>query len=428
MEMTGLAMRQARMEGLTGTPAKTRAGELLANPTDEMVKRSFDYARYLTFQTPLPHDSFAAGLSRGTQRRPWTKLFFPFVRTPANILKFSAERSPLGLLAKSVQADIRAGGVRRDNAVARMLVGSGVGATIYSAALQGKVTGGGPLDDNARRLMQADGWQPYSFKVGDQYYSYARLDPFSTIIGTAADMVDLGEHMTDRQREHTGMQIGAAVIANLSNKTWLSGLTSALEAINDPGRNLENFVARTAGSIAVPGFVAQVARTQDPILHEARDWQNRIRSRVPGLSDNLPTRRDIFGKPITSEGGLGPDIISPIWTSKAKNDPTVKALVASDIHLSSPQRSYTERGQRKEWTPAQYDQLSAMTGEIAKPQLDALTGSPFWTATPQATQQDQVDDMMKAARKQAKLRMRGMFAAPYGSAKPSAWAAFPEAR
>jgi endonuclease YncB( thermonuclease family) len=438
MEMTGLSMRQARMEGLTGEAAKTRAGELLANPTDEMVKRSFDYARYLTFQTPLPHDSFAAGLSRGTQRRPWTKLFFPFVRTPANILKFSAERSPLGLLAKSVQADIRAGGVRRDNAVARILVGSGVGATIYSAALEGKVTGGGPLDDNARRLMQADGWQPYSFKVGDTYYSYSRLDPFSTIIGTAADMVDLGEHMTDRQREHMGMQIGAAVIANLSNKTWLSGLTSALEAINDPGRNLENFVARTAGSIAVPGFVAQVARTQDPILHEARDWQNRIRSRVPGLSDNLPARRDVFGQPITSQGGLGPDIISPIWTSKAKNDPTVKALTATDIHLASPQRSYTEGGQRIEWTPAQYDKLSALTGQVAKPQLDALTRSTQWSAMSQDKQQDAVGDIMKVARKEAKASVRGIFGAPLKAdaegpwnayaKEPDPWAAFPEAR
>ena len=402
MEMTGLAMRSARMEGLKGKAARARAGELLANPTDDMVKRSFDYARYLTFQTPLPHDSGAAGLSRLTQRRQSLKLFLPFIRTPANILKFSAERSPLAVLSKSVQADIRAGGVRRDNAVARMLVGTGIGASFYMAALDGKITGGGPLDDGARSLMMADGWQPYSFKVGDEYYSYARLDPFSTIIGTAADMADLDDHMTDRQRDNTALQIGAAILSNLSNKTWLSGISSAIEAIHDPDRNLENFISRTAGSIAVPGIVAQVARTQDPILREARGWQDRIRSRVPGASESLAPRRDVFGQPIKTEGGVGPDIISPVWKSTAKKDPAIGALLDAGINISRPQRFYRAGGKRVDWTPEEYNRLQEISGGIIKTQLNDLVRSVEWRKGDDDARQAAVSKIAEQARRDAK--------------------------
>lgn len=372
-----------------------------------MVKRSFDYARYLTFQTPLPHDSGAAGLSRLTQRRPALKLFLPFIRTPANILKFSAERSPLAVLSKSVQADLRAGGVRRDNAVARMLVGSGIGASFYMAALDGKITGGGPLDDGARSLMQADGWQPYSIKVGDEYYSYARLDPFSTIIGTAADMADLDDHMTDRQRDNTAMQIGAAILSNLSNKTWLSGISSAIEAIHDPDRNLENFISRTAGSIAVPGIVAQVARTQDPILRETRSWQDRIRSRVPGASETLAPRRDVFGQPIKTEGGVGPDIVSPVWKSTAKKDPTIAALLDAGINISRPQRFYKAGGKRVDWTAAEFNRLQEISGGIIKTQLDDLVRSAKWRNGDDDARQLAVSNLAADARKTAKAIVLG---------------------
>src|SRR3546814_4612886 len=39
MELTGLAARQARTEGLKGQAYRDRAAELLANPTDEMISK-----------------------------------------------------------------------------------------------------------------------------------------------------------------------------------------------------------------------------------------------------------------------------------------------------------------------------------------------------------------------------------------------------
>lgn len=396
MELSGLAVRTARTEGLKGADARARAAELLANPTDAMLSRSFDYGRYLTFQNPLGDAGRA--VSKFTEAMPIFKLILPFVRTPTNILKFAIERSPGALVLKEWRRDIAKGGAGRDLAIAKVMMGTGLGATIFQLAGEGKITGGGPADPAAKALLQADGWQPYSFKVGDQYYSYSRLDPYSSIIGTAADLVDLRSHMTDKQADHAAQLVGVSILHTLSNKTWLSGLSTAVEALNDPDRNLENFQSRTLAAIAVPALGAQTARTIDPVLREARGPLDRIRSRIPGMSEDLTPKRDVFGRPIQLEGGVGPDIASPVSVTTRKNDPTVSALLDAGAHISKPLRKIGER----QLTDVEYDRYQETAGRIAKPRLDALVKDGAWLALPRDDKQEAVTDLMKAARKEAK--------------------------
>jgi len=396
MELAGMSVREAAKEGHTGAAAKARAAELLANPTDDMLARSFEYGRYLTFQNAL--GPVGRHVTAITEAMPALKLILPFVRTPTNILKFAAERSPLAPLMKTWRNDLRAGGAKADMAIARAMVGTGVAASIFQLAQDGKITGGGPADREAKRLLQRTGWQPYSFKIGDKYVSYQRLDPYSTTIGTAADIVDLQRYMTDKQRDESAMLVGTAILHNLGNKTWLSGLSDALEALNDPDRSLQNFTSRMAGSIAVPALVAQAARTADPVLREARAPLDRIRSRVPGLSSGLYPRRDVFGRAITTEGGLGPDIISPIWASTDKPDATVNALLEVGAHVTAPGKKVAGR----ELTPAEYDQWQVIVGDTIKPELDALVSFPGWKQIPADERKDMIDDTVRKARKTAK--------------------------
>jgi hypothetical protein len=426
MELTGLAMRMTDREGLRGAEARRRVADLIENPSDDMMEKARDYARYLTFQSPLGET--ARHISAFANSTPGLKLLLPFVRTPTNLLKFALERSPAAPLLKEWRREVMAGGARRDTAVARALVGTGIATMLYEAALDGRITGGGPADDNAKRLMLANGWQPYSVKVGDRYYSYRRLDPLATTIGTVADMVDLGSHMTDKQRERSGTLITAAILNNLASKTWLTGISGAAEALADPERNWDSFVAQTTAGIATPAIVAQIARTSDPILREARTPLDRIRSRVPGVSESLFPRRDVLGRPITSEGGVGPDMVSPVWTGTARNDPTLNALLAADATISPPQRTYTEGGKRVEWTPAEYDRLQELTGQLARPRLAALTNAAEWARTPQDDQQEAVAKVMKRVRADAKAQVkRGVFGAPM-RADAEFWLADPLAK
>lgn len=404
MELNGEAVRIARKEGLKGEAAKQRIAELSAMPTPEMLERSMDYARYLTFQRKL--GPAASDISRFTQNLPLAKLFMPFIRTPTNLLKFAAERSPAAPLLAEWRKDLIAGGARRDLAVARAAIGTGVGALIYELALQGKITGTGPTDRNKARLMYADGFQPYSIRLGDKWYSYKRLDPFSTTLGVAADLALLPEGMSARQREDKATLLVASIMGNLANKTWLSGVSDVVGSIEDPEQNADQMLKRLAGSLAVPTGVAQVARVVDPTARQTDTIGEAVQSRIPGLSDDLLPRRDVWGREVVNEGGVGPDIISPIYTSTAMDDPVSRELAEAGVSVGLPQKKIGG----VELSPEQYDRYHAVSGQRGYAAVSALVRSPRWKALDDEGKQEAVSKIMRT--------VRGATRAELFSAKP----------
>jgi endonuclease YncB( thermonuclease family) len=402
MELSGLAVRKARGEGLKGDALSRRVEDLTLNPTDEMLERALDYSRYVTFQRPL--GPVGQSVSRITQDMPILKLVLPFVRTPTNIFKFAIERSPAAPILREWRKDFAAGGASRDLALARMAMGTGLGMLVTELAAQGQITGGGPADDDARDLLRADGWQPYSIRIGDRYYSYQRLDPLASTLGVAADLVETSDYMTDAEREKSAALVTAAILKNLSNKTWLSGLSDAIEAIEDPDRYSQAFLSRLAGSIAVPAIVAQTARTTDPVLREARSPIDRIKSRIPGMSKTLLPRRDIWGEEVRSEGGLGPDIMSPIWTSTRRNDPLNNELLTIGAGIGKS----SKRIGKVTMLPEEYDAYQALAGRNTRQGLLGIINDPAWMTPTLDQKGDEVDRIKKAARKEAR---EGLFGA-----------------
>src|SRR3546814_2093965 len=80
---------------------------------------------------------------------------------------------------------VRAGGRRKDEGLARLTMGSGLSALAVSTALEGKVSGSGPSDPLEQAALRDTGWQPYSIRIGDQWYSYQRFEPISLLAGVA---------------------------------------------------------------------------------------------------------------------------------------------------------------------------------------------------------------------------------------------------
>jgi len=375
MELGAQASRIAQREGLKGEARAERIAALIANPTDEMFDRALDYGRYLTFQRKL--GKIGSHVSGITSESLLAKFIAPFVRTPINLLKFATERSPAAPLLKEWRADYMAGGIRRDLAVAKMLLGTGLGLSIYTAAAEGRLTGGRPPDDAKTRLLYADGWQPYSVKIGDKWVSYSRLDPLSTTIGLAADLATLPDNLSDRQRDDKAMIVTASIMSNLASKTWLSGVSSFVEGLADPGRYAGNWIERLASSFAVPAGVAGVARSIDPVARQRNSIGEAIQARVPGMSDKLLPRRDVFGEPIEN-GSLGPDFLSPFWESEAKGDPVIGEMLRIGKSVSAPGKQYTEDGERVDYEPEVYDRYHEISGRLVYNGLFDLIASPSY--------------------------------------------------
>ena len=54
---------------------------------------------------------------------PIGRLVLPFVRTPTNILRYTLERTPLGVMSQDIRNMLKAGGPQASMAMARMQLG-----------------------------------------------------------------------------------------------------------------------------------------------------------------------------------------------------------------------------------------------------------------------------------------------------------------
>ena len=344
MELYAQAHRQALSEVSSGAIEEQglsqRIAEIAANPPENIRMAAVDSATYQTF-TNAP-GKLAQSLQGLTSHYPALKLIMPFVRTPANILKFTFERTPLAPLMSSFRQSISAGGARRDLALAQVGLGSMVMMSAIDATMSGQLSGSGPAEKGTKATMMREGWQPYSVKVGNRWYAYNRLDPVGSMLGMSADIVDAlrnaqHEALDDPDTEKLAVATSIAIAGNLINKTYLSGLSSVFEAMSDPQQYGEATIQRMVGSV-VPAVVANGARLNDPYQRQVYSMLDAIKARTPGLSDSLQPRRNLWGEPLSYDSGLGNvyDAFSPVYTKPGKQEPIDEEMLRQESNVTMP--------------------------------------------------------------------------------------------
>jgi len=305
-------------------------------------------AREATFQTELPAGGYARGIQDFVASHPTTRLVMPFTRTPINILKFAGQRmAPMDLpvlnkLHVRYMEDLASGDARRiAEATGRFWMGTGMTFSAAMLAIGGMITGGGPTNQEERKLLESTGWRPYSFRVGDKYISYQRLDPFATFFGLAADLGDAARRMDADQDSviQTGLAaIGLAMTQNVVNKSYMAGLERFFQAATDPERFVPKLIKSQAGSY-VPSIIAQSVPTFDPYAKDARSVLDAVLKRVPGMSGFVDKSRNILGEPIEVPLGripFGVDYLSPIVVSTDKKDKVMRELANLQYGFSMP--------------------------------------------------------------------------------------------
>lgn len=338
MELHAQAFRKASTEGLPGAKLDARMKELIDNPPEHIRIEAADAALYNTFTNEVGWFGKAIMNLRdsgGSVGQMGMTLVVPFVRTPTNIARYTFERTPLAPLVGQWRADIAAGGARADLALARMSTGTAIMMTAMDYANDGTISGAGPTDNTEREALLRSGWQPYSVKVGDKWYSYNRADPFGATMGLAASIseaVNRGEidqEDVDEWQEVTAMSI-AAVGQVAINKTYLEGVSNAVQVMSDPKRYGESYVNNLFASFTpFTSLSSAVKNIGDPIQREANSPWEAVEARVLGLSKDLPPRRDLWGEPIKNESGMGKvyDFMSPVAVKTENIDPIDREIV-----------------------------------------------------------------------------------------------------
>lgn len=366
-ELKAQAYRQARREGLTGDALAQRIGDLVENPPTELSSMALDAARKGTFTNPL--GDAGASVLRAVNTVPGARYIMPFVRTPANIMNYVWERTPvLNAVNGRMRDDYLAGGVRRDMAIAKTAIGGSMYMLGGYLASQGIITGGGEKNQTAERL---GGKQPYSVKVGDTYYAYNRMDPYGMFLGLAADFSHITGMLSEGEREDWVAASITALSKNLLSKSYLSGLVDLIDAITTSEQSSKPFERwlQRFGSSFVPFSSLQGAtrREVDPEVKEIWGYADAVKARVPGMSDSVPAMRNIFGDVVHYSGGLGPDIASPVYSSTETDNPAAAEISRLNLDLQKPMKFIGGRGvPRIDLNQQQYDRLVQLAGNEAK--------------------------------------------------------------
>jgi len=366
MELNALAYRQAAAEGLTGREAAGRITEIVNNPPESLHLEAINASRIQTFTNELGPKGQAAQKLFGSI--PALRLIAPFIRTPTNIVKFVGVRSPLAPFAKSFRADVAAGGARRDLALARMSMGTLVFGGAMHLALEGHITGKLSESPGVRAAQMRKGLQPYSIKIGDQLYAFNRADPIGMFFGLMADVVEIGKYADPDDYGEVAAAVSIALAQNLTSRTYLRGVSEALTALDDPERYMDRYLTRMASTfVPYTSLVSQVERVMDPTLRMAYDVMDRVRSRTPGLSEQLPPRRNLWGNPIVLGGALGWDMVSPIYTSTELESLADDEIINNEVDIRMPRKTVSRSvdgvSATVELMPEEYDRYVYLAGQ-----------------------------------------------------------------
>jgi hypothetical protein len=357
MELHALAWRQAEKEGLKDAAAAARTAELVSNPPDEMLEAAVRYARVQTFSNA---NRTAGAIQAALNNVKIARFVVPFVNTPTNLVKYALDRTPVAPLFADVRADLAAGGAPRALAEARIAMGTTVMLAAGSLAAAGKITGGPPKDPALRAVWLKEN-QPYSIKTENGWVSYNRTDPWGMVLGMGADMWQASAAADDATLGEMSSYAVIGLSNNVLNKTWLTGLSDFLEAVNDPSRRGEKYTAYMMQSF-MPVLMKQMNYDlNDPVVRDFDNGWQAMLARVPGFSDGLPAKRDIWGGLRLYDSGKTP-----------ARDPVNELLIRRQIPVNMPPRNLSLGNVTVRLTSEEYSRYVELSRRPAKEMLDNL--------------------------------------------------------
>ena len=418
-ELWGRAFRQSQKE----KKGLKRAYEIMRNPEElapDVHIDAIDAGRYQTFTNPLGTGGQA--YQKIVQTYPVIRFITPFVRTPVNIVNYAFERTPAGLLGQRYKNAIQQGGEIADLQRAKLAVGAAIGSSVLYYANSGLITGRGPSDSRERSILLETGWQPYSIKIGDKYYSYNRFEPVGILFGITADMSDVGKYvkrsLTGEEEDNLGKlmaMLSASFSENITNKTFLTGLSDTIEMINDPDRYGESTLRRFFSSF-VPTFSYYERKAEDPVIRDVQSVSDGFVNRFPEIvgttgartSVDLPPKRNVFGEIRRFTPTFDPlgGRYSPVRVSTVTDDVVFNEFVNLGYTPPFPKRTI---GNVK-LTPQQYETLLANQQILQTKQIIArLVTSPGYNRLTTSAKQDAIAKIFRTNQEKARQMLQGQY-------------------
>ncbi len=350
--------RLARRRSLNTMPSKEKADalydELVSHPPPDMIHAAKEYAKYTVFANdPNLYSNVFGTITKGAawlqQNSKVAQIIMPFVRVVGNIAIYGKNHGMAPLSTKLWQDIVGKDPVRRAEALARFSESAGIGMILHQFWEDGHITGMGHPDREARATAARAGYPPNSIKVDGEWYSITRLDPISLSLTLWATMF---ENMEANDNDPiTGIiDTTLAMGQLLQDRAMLVGIADAFEVMSGRGgaNTKADFIANLTliPVMTQPGIVRDLRNMADPVRRqmEAEDtvggWIDRAQMRFqnawPGLSDDLPPKRDWRGDIVVNQSHFLVRGMLPVTRVDSLTDNSTLALLQFDVDIPKP--------------------------------------------------------------------------------------------
>lgn len=422
MAMGRRAGVQATREGVKGKAWDARVAELLADPTLSMQKDAAAVAERMVYHGDM--GTLGRALEQ-VQKVPYLGgILLPFLRTVYHISARGIDRSPLGLAGTAFDVARGVYGPRNLRSLGRALggetakelpkgvvplgerlgdnlIGTAAWTGFYMKSMEGNISGAGPDDPEKRDMLRAQGWQPYSVKIGDHWVSYSNWGPVAISLASAAGAAeaqtfhksgaDIGSMITDGMRR-------TAQLA--TEQSYLSGIGAVWKGLSEPDRYGSQFVGQFMTSLIPYGSALNtVGQATDTVMRTpARDnfadfVKQSTAARLPFLREGVPSSQDQLGRPIPNEAsGFG--AANPLRTSTIRSNVVLQELLANGADVGDPPKAFHS----VPLTPAEQREMNTASGTYIEQAVRTLMRDPDYRNFGPEQKQQSLQRAIAAAR------------------------------
>lgn len=420
----------------------------LADLSPELHQQLTEFKMFNVFRSRLGNaaiDRLGNAMIKTKDAVPELNLIIPFITTPINVVKEAGGYIPgLGILrerrakldipelqarlsvaldkaTKAVSPETQARFLEKADRLrgeiefkkskiadfrTQQILGAGLMMSAYSMYNAGVITGH-PSNDPAERQRQITaGIPPMSVKIGNNWISYARLEPVATLMGLTVDMMQELREKRVKGDDPSIADFVKVVGRNLTDKTFTEGLSKLFLAMQEPDRYAESFLVSMTNPV-IPALSAQIAKLEDDVKREIRDPElskwilNNMKSRIPGLRETLPAQVNIVGQEqkLGTVGGT----LTGIEVTPAERENINKMFDNPYLRVARTSRKVGGI----ELTGEQYSQMEADINRMNYMMLNPLANNPGFTAMPRPLQAKFVKSIIEQNRQQIRLMTLG---------------------
>lgn len=321
----------------------------------------------------------------------------PFTRIITNVVNNALDYSPVGLVraAKGArgfksfdEVSITKGAYKpltpeqRRIVAIKAAVGISFASIIQYMVSAGliDVSGEGPEDEKKKAQLREQGWQPYSIKIGDTWYSYFYTPLILTLgwMGNLNDAAKYGgedEETLLRRASIASLKFGGMI----ADMTWINSAATFLGALTEPKiseqqRRVENALSGMArGFVPFAQNITQLTQAynstfQIPAKQVNSSWEAFYQD-IPIARNSLNDKINALGEPVIKDIDImwSKEKGSPVWSFLTNKKGWVATLNRKTV-LVFDQKLRQDRP----LTDDEFYELSKLRGGIIKKNVEEL--------------------------------------------------------